>query len=90
MDEFQHIREALAANHLQEAEAMIDRELTKNANSATLHYLRGKIYMKSSQWSKAITSFLHAEAIDPESPARQCRQMLCEIMNFYNKDMYNQ
>lgn len=90
MDDIQNIREAIRSNHLQKAMAIIDSELQKNPNSAMLYYLRGQIHMKRSEWSKAMTDFLQAEDIDPKSPARQCREMLCDIMNFYNKDMYNQ
>lgn len=90
MDDIQTIQQAIRANHLQEAMTMIGQKFQEKAESATLYYLQGIIYMKRSQWSQAMTSFLHAESLDPQSPACQCRHMLSDIMNFYNKDMYNQ
>ena len=32
---------------------------------------------------------LEAIALDPESPAVHAKEMLDDILNFYNKDMYN-
>lgn len=60
------------------------------AEQAELHLLDGKAYMKTSDWGKAISAFLRAEELDPQSPAAEHRRMLEEIMAFYNKDMYNQ
>ena len=84
------IQDALTSNELDLAQKCVD-ETWGNINAeATLHYLQGKIFMKRSLWSQAISSFLHAENLDPQSPAKECRLMLNDIMDFYNKDMYNQ
>lgn len=87
---FQPILDALTANNAAEAHQLIRIAMSKNENSATLYYLQGKAYMKQSNWGQAISCFKHAEEIDPHSPARECRLMLDDIMDFYNKDMYNQ
>ena len=52
--------------------------------------LQNALYMKQSAWTKAISSFLKAEELEPEGPAKECRLMLIDIMEFYNKDMFNQ
>lgn len=59
-------------------------------DTAELHYLRGKAHMRLAEWTLAINEFLRAEELDAESPARECRRMLEDILAFYNKDMYNQ
>ena len=46
--------------------------------------------MKRSQWTEAIGCFLKAEELDPEGPAAESKRMLQDILDFYNKDMYNQ
>ena len=84
------IQEALQINELEEAQKWLDKGRTQTDQNATLHFLQGKLFMKRSQWSKAISSFLRAEELEPEGPARECRLMLNDIMDFYNKDMYNQ
>jgi hypothetical protein len=37
----------------------------------------------------AINNYLEAIALDPHSPAVEAKQMLDDILNFYNKDCYN-
>ena len=38
----------------------------------------------------ALNNYQEAIALDPESPAADARKMVMDILNFYNKDMFNQ
>ena len=38
----------------------------------------------------AINNYLQAVHLNPESPAQQALEIANEILDFYNKDMYNQ
>ena len=38
----------------------------------------------------ALNNYLEAIERNPESPAVSARDMIMNILNFYNKDMYNQ
>lgn len=87
---FQPIYDALEANNAEEAHRLASIAISHYGGNATLHYLQGKAFMKESNWGQAISCFKRAEEIDPESPARECRLMLNDIMDFFNKDMYNQ
>lgn len=87
---FDDIRGALDSDNLQLAQQLISEERTQRGDTSTLLYLQGKFYMKQSLWGKAISCFLQSEKIEPNEPSRQCREMLADIMQFYNKDMYNQ
>lgn len=89
-NDFQDIKEALNNGLLDKALQLAQKQQEEQGDSAMLFYWQGKIHMKKANWSEAMNSFLHAEALDPESPAKECRLMLCDIMEFYNKDMYNQ
>ncbi len=53
-------------------------------------YLLGNAYRKKGDWQGAINNYLEAMAINPDSPARNAYRMANEILDFYNKDMYNQ
>lgn len=55
-----------------------------------LYYLLGNAYRKKGNWQLAINNYLEAIAINPNSPAKQAFEMAMNILNFYNKDMYNQ
>lgn len=89
-DVYQPIYAALAANNLTDAQELVNQAIVSYGENAQLYYLQGKVYMKQSAWTKAISSFLKAEELEPEGPAKECRLMLIDIMEFYNKDMFNQ
>ena len=55
-----------------------------------LYYLRGNAYRKKGDWKGALDSYQYAIDLNPESPAAQARRMVIDILEFYNKDMYNQ
>lgn len=63
---------------------------TSPEKDADIHYLLGNAYRKRGDWQGALNSYQEAIAIDPESPAAEARNMLLDILNFYNKDMFNQ
>ena len=54
------------------------------------YYLLGNAYRKQGNWQLALNNYLEAIERNPESPANNAQQMVMDILNFYNKDMYNQ
>ena len=83
------IKKEIDLGHIEKANNMVEEALTNNENDAFLHYLKGSIFMKKGDWQQATNSFLRSEELDAESPAVEVRKMLNDIMNFYNKDLYN-
>lgn len=61
-----------------------------NNNNDEAYYLLGNAYRKMGDWQRALNNYLEAIERNPKSPAVQARDMLMDILNFYNKDMYNQ
>lgn len=55
-----------------------------------LYYLRGNAYRKKGDWKRALDNYQLAIDLNPDSPAVQARKMALDILNFYNKDMFNQ
>jgi tetratricopeptide (TPR) repeat protein len=53
-------------------------------------YLLGNAHRKHGDWQMALNNYLEAIDRNPESPAVHARRMLMDILEFYNKDMYNQ
>lgn len=53
-------------------------------------YLLGNAYRKLGNWQEAIQNYMEATERNPESPAKEAHRMMMEIMEFYNKDMFNQ
>ena len=50
----------------------------------------GNAFRKKGDWQGAINNYLEAMAINPESPAKNAYAIANDILDFYNKDMYNQ
>lgn len=57
---------------------------------AEAYYLLGNAYRKRGDWQGALNNYQEAISLDPESPAAEARKMALDILNFYNKDMFNQ
>lgn len=55
-----------------------------------LFYLLGNAWRKKGNWQMAMNNYHEAIALNPESPARQALEIAQDILNFFNKDMYNQ
>ena len=58
--------------------------------SDEVYYLLGNAYRKMGNWQGALNNYQDAININPESPAKEAREMIMDILNFYNKDMFNQ
>lgn len=67
---------------------LLNAEATKEKDK--LYYIRGNIFRKKSDWHQAMNDYQKAIDLNPQSPALNARKALLEILNFYNKDMYNQ
>ena len=59
-------------------------------NKDIIYYLLGNAYRKMNNWQGALNNYQEAININPDSPAKDAREMMMNIINFYNKDMYNQ
>ena len=74
-------------------EAIAELEAFRNAGGSMddeLFYLLGNAWRKKGNWQMAMNNYLEATALNPESPAAQALDIANEILDFYNKDMYNQ
>lgn len=83
------IKKEIDLGHIEKAKELVEEGLANNDNDALLHYLKGSVFMKEGKWKQATDCFLRSEELDAESPAVEVRKMLSDIMNFYNKDLYN-
>ena len=86
-----NIKELIHAGKIEEAIKLLTERTQNEAtcNDET-YYLLGNAYRKQGNWQLALNNYLEAIDRNPESPAVEARKMLMDILNFYNKDMYNQ
>ncbi len=57
--------------------------------TAEQYYEQGNNYRRQGLWHEAINSYINAAELDPDSPAVEAKRMLDDILNYYNKDIYN-
>lgn len=55
-----------------------------------VYYLRGNARRKLGDWQGALNNYLEAIELNSNSPAVEARKSLMDILEFFNKDMYNQ
>ena len=63
---------------------------SKQDQAADIYYLLGNAYRKQGNWQQAMNHYQEAIVLDPDSPAKDARNMIVNILDFYNKDMFNQ
>lgn len=85
-----NIKKLISDGNLQDAISQLDGLIGEGCKDDELYYLRGNAYRKSCNWQLALNNYLEAISLNPESPATEAHRMLMEILEFYNKDMYNQ
>lgn len=57
--------------------------------TADEYYKLGNEYRRQGNWQEALNNYMEAIALDSDSPAVEAKKMLEDILNYYNKDMYN-
>lgn len=86
----ENIKNLISNGNLQEAIVQLDGLIGNGCKDDELYYLRGNAYRKQCNWQQALNNYLEAISLNPEGPATEAHRMLMEILEFYNKDMYNQ
>ena len=84
------IKELIKEGQLETAIEQLSQYLQLDSTDDEPYYLLGNAYRKQGNWQLALNNYLEAMERNPESPAVQAHQMMMDILNFYNKDMYNQ
>ena len=85
------IQALLDSDRADEVIALLDSwQKGGGAMDDTLFYLLGNAWRKKGNWQMAMNNYLEAIHLNPDSPAQQALDIANEILDFYNKDMYNQ
>lgn len=90
MTDLNKIQAYIEQNEIDEAIKELEALISANPSDDNLFYLLGNAYRKVGNWQMAINNYLEAVDINPDSPAAEAKAMLVDILEFYNKDMYNQ
>lgn len=83
------IKSLIEEGNLDEAIRLLELAIKEEPQNEKAYFQLGNIYRKLENWKEAINHYLRAEEINPDSPAKNARLMILDILNFYNKDLYN-
>ena len=89
-DKLTFIKESIKEGKLDTAIEALSQYILADPMNDEAYYLLGNAYRKQGYWQMALNNYLEAMERNPESPAAHAYQMTMDILNFYNKDMYNQ
>lgn len=68
---------------------LLNEYIEANPNDDAALTYRGMRYWSLNRRSEAINDYLAAVKANPESEARNALKVTYDILNFYNKDLYN-
>lgn len=83
------IKHLISQGKTTQAIRLLDKHIAGNPASDEAYFLRGNAYLKQGDVREALNNYLKAMELNPDSPAHQAYRMQIDILNFYNKDMYN-
>ena len=89
-DKLTSIKESIKEGKLDTAIEALCQYILADPMNDEAYYLLGNAYRKQGNWQMALNNYLEAMERNSESPAVHAYQMTMDILNFYNKDMYNQ
>ena len=89
-DKLTSIKESIKEGKLDTAIEALCQYILADPMNDEAYYLLGNAYRKQGNWQMALNNYLEAMERNSESPAAHAYQMTMDILNFYNKDMYNQ
>lgn len=86
---FEELKENVALLPYEEAVAAITAYLNEHPDSTDALTLRGMKHFGAGKRALAINDYHAALAIDPDCKARLALQSANDILDFYNKDLFN-
>lgn len=90
MVELKLAKELLDSGKWDEAVEMLKAFIAQNPHSDEAYFILGNAYRKREDWQSALNNYQIAMDLNEESPAYLAYQATTEILEFYNKDMFNQ
>ena len=83
------IKALIDENRVGEAIEQLNAIIEKRPNDDALYFVRGNAFWKLGDRKHALDDYAVAADLNPDSPAAIAYKHALEIMDFFNKDMYN-
>ncbi len=69
---------------------LLTEAIGETPDDAGLYFERGKLYYRQNDFGRAMNDFLKTKELNPAHPeAEEYVRMVCEILEFRYKDIYN-
>ncbi len=81
-------KENISDEMLLKLQALSDGLASDDSDEAAL-IERGRLYWALGKRSEAINDYLAAQRINPDGKAKELLKATYDILNYYNKDLYN-
>ncbi|MCI6901422.1 MAG: tetratricopeptide repeat protein [Bacteroidales bacterium] len=90
-DDIEKAKALLAEDKLEEAMSLLDKLVADKDNELKdeAYYVRGNAFRRGNHWKEAINNYTRAIELNPQSPAAAMKASCIEILDFFNKDMFN-
>lgn len=89
MSGLQKIRYLIKENRLLEAVDCLNSHIALNIEDDEAYFMRGRVYWQMGDKRKAINDYAKAVEINPDSGASRAIENACDVMDFFNPDIFN-
>lgn len=83
------IRSWIREGKLEKANQLLQKELANDPKDDELHFWMGNLQRHQNNWQEALQHYATASELNAKSPAVEAREMLMDILRFYDKERYN-
>ena len=85
-EKLKEIKNLIAEGSTEHAIDQLNQLINLNPEyAAEAYYLLGNAFRKKGDWQGALNNYQEAIALNPDSPAAEARNMVMDILNFYNE-----
>ena len=84
------IKKIFLEGDVDRAIALLDEYVAAHPESDEAYFLRGNAYRKKENWQEALNNYSEAMELNPEGPATLAYNATIEVLDFFNKGLYNQ
>jgi len=89
MENLEKIKQLLSAGETDKVISILTHFVHENPSSDEAFFLLGNAYRKKENWEFALNNYRQAMDLNPDSPAKLAYKMVIDILNFYNKELFN-
>lgn len=84
------LKNELHEGKIEEVVAELEAYVSQHQDNAEAYFILGNAYRKMEDWERALNNYQISMDLDPSGPAQMAYNATIEVLEFFNKDMFNQ